>query len=140
MRVVLQVKMHKVSKMSKIIRPGDHVVAERSLWVVPYEHHGIYVGDGRVIHFADGKIRCVTLQKFSGDGDDLWISTHPSTDKRDAADVVARAKSRLGKRGYDLFDWNCEHFATWCVTGMPFSKQVHDLPWLDGYNRRRSGR
>ena len=68
---------------------------------------------GRVIHLADDKVRYVTLEKFS-DGDDLWISKHPGKDKFDAADVVARARRRLGYRGYDLIDWNCEHFATWC--------------------------
>ena len=50
--------------------------------------------------------------------------------------MVARARRRLGYRGYDLIDWNCEHFATWCVTGTAFSKQVHDVLWFDGYNPR----
>lgn len=37
--------------------------------------------------------------------------------------VVARAESRLGEEGYDLIFNNCEHFATWCKTGIHESKQ-----------------
>lgn len=37
--------------------------------------------------------------------------------------VVVRAESRLGEEGYDLIFNNCEHFATWCKTGIHKSKQ-----------------
>ena len=38
--------------------------------------------------------------------------------------VVGRAESRLGENAYGLFDNNCEHFATWCKTGVHASEQV----------------
>ena len=41
--------------------------------------------------------------------------------------VVARARSMLGKPGYDLIFNNCEHFATWCVTGEHCSAQVENV-------------
>jgi Lecithin retinol acyltransferase len=134
-KVVIKMKMYRVAEMSKVIRPGDHVVAERSWGIVPYEHHGVYVGDGMVIDLADNVIGHVTLQEFSN-GDDLWLRRYPSKHEFDAAEVVARATRRLGCEEYDLIDWNCEHFATWCVTGTAFSKQVHDVLWFDGYNPR----
>lgn len=47
----------------------------------------------------------------------------------DAADVspdavVARAESRLGEVGFDVWLNNCEHFATWCRTGISNSAQI----------------
>jgi hypothetical protein len=40
--------------------------------------------------------------------------------------VIQRAKSRLGETKYDLFFNNCEHFATWCKTGLHDSEQVRN--------------
>jgi hypothetical protein len=40
------------------------------------------------------------------------------------AEIVRRAQSRLGERGYHLVWSNCEHFARWCVTGEHLSGQV----------------
>lgn len=40
--------------------------------------------------------------------------------------VIQRAESRLGENAYDLFDNNCEHFATWCKTGIHISEQVRN--------------
>ena len=42
--------------------------------------------------------------------------------------VVARAESRLGELGFDAWLNNCEHFATWCRTGVSNSAQV-DAIW-----------
>lgn len=41
--------------------------------------------------------------------------------------VIARAESRLGKVNFDVVLNNCEHFATWCKTGISDSEQVHAL-------------
>jgi len=49
---------------------------------------------------------------------------HPDTSP-DA--VVARAESRLGELGFDMWLNNCEHFATWCRTGISNSAQVDGL-------------
>ena len=32
--------------------------------------------------------------------------------------------SRIGERSYSLTGWNCEQFASWCVTGVAVSRQV----------------
>lgn len=43
--------------------------------------------------------------------------------------VVARAESRLGEAGFDFVFQNCEHFATWCRTGISRSRQAEAVLW-----------
>lgn len=40
---------------------------------------------------------------------------------------MRRAESRLGEFAFDLVFNNCEHFATWCKTGISNSDQIIDL-------------
>jgi hypothetical protein len=39
-------------------------------------------------------------------------------------EIVRRARSQIGSKGYNLVFYNCEHFARWCKTGKSESKQV----------------
>ena len=106
---------------------GDHVCVRRLLG---YTHHGIDCGDGTVIHFSGepggGKksaIVCVTrLSEFLSGGS---LKVREYGDRYSAPATVARARSRLGESGYDLFGRNCEHFAEWCCTGRHSSRQVN---------------
>ena len=41
--------------------------------------------------------------------------------------VIARAESKLGRSDFDVVLNNCEHFATWCKTGISDSEQVYAL-------------
>jgi hypothetical protein len=41
--------------------------------------------------------------------------------------VMYRAESRLGEGRFDFVFNNCEHFATWCKTGISESQQVDSL-------------
>ena len=43
------------------------------------------------------------------------------------SETVARARSQLGKTGYNLICNNCEHFAVWCRTGVKESSQVNNI-------------
>ena len=47
--------------------------------------------------------------------------------------VMARAESRLGEDHFDFVFNNCEHFATWCKTGISGSDQVEAL-WRNVMN------
>ena len=38
--------------------------------------------------------------------------------------TVQCARAMIGKGDYDLFDYNCEHFAIWCKTGHLKSTQT----------------
>jgi len=41
--------------------------------------------------------------------------------------VVERAESQLGRLDFDVMLNNCEHFATWCKTGISDSEQVYAM-------------
>ncbi|KAL7611613.1 protein LEAD-SENSITIVE 1 [Lactuca sativa] len=47
MKQILSNKVHKSQ-----IKPGDHIYTWRTAWL--YAHHGIYIGDEKVIHFTRG--------------------------------------------------------------------------------------
>jgi hypothetical protein len=111
--------------MNARFTPGTHLVTDRT----GYTHHGIYVGDGRVVHYAGlanglegGPVEEVSLEQFAN-GERVFASAHSSR-SFSAAEIVARARSRLGENLYNLFRNNCEHFSQWCVTGRRRSWQV----------------
>jgi hypothetical protein len=104
---------------------GAHVATPR----LGYVHHGICVGDGRVVHYAGlsgrlrrGPIQEVSLDEFTGAGG-IWFEL-PTLAVFDAAEVVRRARSRLGEDHYRLLTNNCEHFCYWCLRGEPRSYQI----------------
>jgi hypothetical protein len=110
---------------------GAHLVVERR----GYRHHGIHVGDGRVIHYAGlsrpwrrGPVEEVSLDCFAH-GRPVFVQ--PSPDARyHGAEVVGRARSRLGEDRYRITTNNCEHFCEWCIHGAARSAQVdHLLDW-----------
>jgi len=107
---------------------GAHLTSPRR----GYLHHGIYAGNGRVIHyggfsrmFRGRPVEEVSLEEFAlGRGLEVktWVAP-----KFTGADVIARARSRLGEDRYRLLSNNCEHFAEWCIGGMGRSAQVDAL-------------
>jgi hypothetical protein len=103
------------------MQPGDHIY----IHCVGYTHHGIYCGDDTAIHYSGEKLKGIISQtsitSFAS-GKEVCVQKYGSCDSPDI--VIARAKSKLGESGYNLFDNNCEHFATWCKTGRKRSEQV----------------
>lgn len=105
---------------------GAHLVTSRGI----YAHHGIHIGDGRVIHYAGlaeglraGPVEETDLPTFRG-GKRTWVRHH-SSPKFGAAQIVERARSRLSENGYCVAANNCEHFALWCIQDVHASKQVN---------------
>ncbi|MCO5398851.1 lecithin retinol acyltransferase family protein [Ralstonia soli] len=104
---------------------GAHLVAERN----GYEHHGIYVGNGQVIHYAGfsrrqrrGPVERISIHCFAcGFAVAIQRDTSPCYD---GEEVARRASSRLGERNYRLLTNNCEHFCSWCLFGECRSAQV----------------
>ena len=133
---------------------GDVIFVNR--YIKLYRHFGIYIGDGRVIHFAapDGDfdsenayIHETSLDHFKNDSK-VYVMTFPEEyesgsvwriifnsdeyELQTPQKTVARAKSMLGRRGlkdagYSVVFNNCEDFAIWCKTNVAESKQVNDL-------------
>lgn len=93
-----------------------------------YQHHGISLGDGRVVHFGRGVfdlenacVEVVTEEEFSA-GRPIQVVDSPVS--FDPSTVAERALDRVGERGYELFENNCEHFAHWCRSGQWKSQQA----------------
>ena len=107
---------------------GAHVVTQRR----GYTHHGIYVGEGRVIQYGGlswglrrGPVEEVPLSQFS-QGRAVWVRVVGSH-WFDQYEVVRRARLRLGEDRYSALTNNCEHFCEWCVYGEHRSYQVEAL-------------
>ncbi|MGF6959075.1 lecithin retinol acyltransferase family protein [Paraburkholderia youngii] len=104
---------------------GAHLVTQRN----GYEHHGIYVGNGRVVHYSGfagsahrGPVEEVELARFAA-GHSMTVRATPSAIYV-GAEAVSRARSRLGENRYRLLTNNCEHFCAWCLLGESRSDQV----------------
>jgi Lecithin retinol acyltransferase len=107
---------------------GAHIVTPRR----GYSHHGIYVGQGRVVQYGGlsrglrrGPVEEVSLSQFAQGrpichrpGESIWFDPH---------EVVRRARVRLGENRYNVLTNNCEHFCEWCVRGEHRSYQVDDI-------------
>lgn len=136
--------------MSDDLRPGMHLTSRRR----GYVHHGLYAGDGRVIHYAGydrrfrrGPVEEVSLERFAaGRGWQVKPWTAPTF--ADTA-AVERARARLGENRYRIWSNNCEHFVEWAIGGTPRSAQVDaftarvrsGLAWLAApFGARMTGR
>jgi len=96
--------------------PGAHLVTP---WL-GFAHHGLYIGEGRVIHYGAlmydiirKPVEEVSLQEFSS-GRPVFLVMHAEC-TFEAEEVIRRARSRLGEKRYRLFSNNCEHFVEWCL-------------------------
>jgi HRAS-like suppressor 3 len=104
---------------------GAHVATPRR----GYVHHGIYVGDGRVVHYSGlahglrgGPIEMTTLDEFTR-GRPLWEIAESSR-RFSGTETARRALTRIGEDRYHLLTNNCEHFTAWCLHGIARSQQV----------------
>lgn len=118
--------------MSKIY-VGAHLVSGRT----GYTHHGIYSGNGFVIHYSGfsdgantGPVEEITLEKFEDDNG-YKVKAHP--EREYSGDIsVNRARNRIGEDLYSLSNNNCEHFVNWCIEGDHNSEQVNKATTAGG--------
>lgn len=108
-------------------------------------HHGVDLGDGTVVHFARYKrsrhkseVRRTSRWQFAR-GDPVRIVSGPANGLT-ADDAVERANFMVGTRGYNIISHNCEHVATWAVTGVALSAQIEELAAGVARALRRSAR
>jgi hypothetical protein len=107
---------------------GSHLVTPR----FGFAHHGIYVGGGKVVHYGAleghpfrGPVQEVSLASFAS-GRAVLVRPHERA-RFGHADVIQRARSRVGENCYRLLSNNCEHFCEWCLQGEHRSYQVESL-------------
>jgi hypothetical protein len=118
-------------------QPGDHL----RVWRGFYFHHGVYVGDGRVVQFGGrvsdkprARIVEVEFAAFERGGNASVVEhgrhTWPGIWDLPPADppekIVERARWLVEHHpdgAYNLFGRNCETIANWCVAGYGESHQ-----------------
>lgn len=127
---------------SRKLKLGDIVFCQRGNILLgdTYQHYGVYAGYHKIIHYIkgdssfDGRIAETSIEEFC-DGDTLYIAEEDTLlsifqDSDVAAsfygprETVQRARSEIGKGGYNLLTHNCEHFAIWCKTDLNKSTQL----------------
>lgn len=131
-------------------RLGDHLKISRRL----YYHHGVYVGDNQVIHYAppagmgvgDGigwrqvlgadsevnTIHLATLEQFRDNSPNkIEIVSYDHRKVYPPLKVITRAYARIGENGYNLWGNNCGDFVQWCklVGGRKTSDELWKAAW-----------
>lgn len=117
---------------------GDHIRVERYGGL--YYHHGIYVGNNKVIHFAPesggeiinweaAEVVETSLETFlkGGEPEVRQYSDEERLELYSPKEIVQNAKHCLGYKNYNLIFNNCEHFANSCTTGKHRSPQVEEV-------------
>lgn len=116
---------------------GAHLITPR----LGYWHHGIYVGDGKVVHYAGlsrtchrGPVEEITVDRFTA-GRPLLVR-QDRQHKFSCQDAVQRARSRVGESQYRILTNNCEHFCNWCLNNEHRSDQADRLlAWRGALSR-----
>ncbi len=113
-----------MSLSEKDLNLGDHIYVRRLV----YSHHGIYMGDGTVIHYTgeekekkDPLIRETGIEDFLKDGK---LKRRSYKKRLQPSETFSLAKKHLSDNSYSLAFNNCEHFATYCATGKRKSRQL----------------
>ncbi len=121
------------------LKPADHIYSTIMDAGIPYTHHGIYIGNNEVIHYArkrvNGEVRTkrvmsikTTLKEFLEDGYTLKVIHH--NEKKSGkltTEVIEDATNRIGEKKYNYITYNCEDFAYDCSTDAPKSVQLNGI-------------
>jgi len=118
-------------------QPIPHRGSRRILWVACLTHTGWF--RQRLPIYFEGRCRSVKSEELNELNEGGLIRVCDDVESASLLPVSAprnrvergRARalrSELGdEHGYDLFNWNCEHFATWCVTGVAASRKIGNV-------------
>lgn len=109
------------------LQPGDHVYVRR--YSRFYSHHGIYMGNNRVVHYTglgekekkNPSVKETGLEEFLK-GSTLRRCNYKERLPND--ETLKLVREYLTGEDYSLIFNNCEHFATYCATGKKKSKQI----------------
>ncbi|XP_021752154.1 uncharacterized protein LOC110717698 [Chenopodium quinoa] len=95
---------NKISK--EVLKPGDHIYSWRNAYL--YSHHGIYAGEGKVIHFTRGPGQEIGTGTFL---DNIVFSSSASSDRTKSPCPVCGDQSNLSgviSSCLDCFLWDGE--------------------------------
>lgn len=113
----------------KKLNYGDHIYVKRKGLL--YSHHGIYAGEGMVIHFKgtvkekkDPAVIITDIDNFLNSGK---LRRRKHKNRLPPSETLRIAREHLSKKGYSLTFNNCEHFTTYCVTGKKRSRQIRGV-------------
>uniref|UniRef100_A0A1A8RZT5 LRAT domain-containing protein n=1 Tax=Nothobranchius rachovii TaxID=451742 RepID=A0A1A8RZT5_9TELE len=119
-------------------KPGDLI----EIFRVAYQHWAVYIGEGNVVHFNSSEgasgISTMPIKDQKGSvrkeklkdvvGNSKWkINNYLDKEypPRSNSDIVKAACNLVDSDlSYNLFSYNCEHFATKMRNGMAVSRQV----------------
>jgi len=115
-----------MSLTEKDLNLGDHICVRRLV----YSHHGIYAGDGNVIHYTGEEkekkaslIRETDIEAFLKGGK---LRRRNYKKRLPPSETLGLAKKHLSDNRYSIAFNNCEHFATYCATGKRKSRQLRE--------------
>lgn len=131
------------------VKPLDIIkVWKTSDYAVPFQHVGIYLGDGWIFHFGrdktenDNKIMGIVEQEtFLHGGTSEIIRLHPIIPFKKPEKIIEQIAKVCVKAGdlsndddwkYNLFFNNCEHLANLLIRGVSYSEQVD--PFTNKYS------
>lgn len=118
----------------KQFKAGDHLVTNIDPLGLT-EHHGLYTGDGMVIHQAkSGIIEEVPIDIFS-DGNEVRVKRRVPAPRK----AIEEARRHLGEMHYQLFSDNCEHFVNKVADDRSTSNQVANAEHLALQAAARTG-
>lgn len=107
---------------------GDTHVAQCAILGWPaFRHFGTEIADGAIIEntLRYGYRRLDSHADFAR-GRKTWIVLSNAT-AEERTEAARRAESKIGQHAYNLLWNNCEHFASWCATGIAVSQQVIEV-------------
>jgi len=111
------------------LQEGDHIKWKRPKG---YDHHAIV----EYVDYIHGRVHVIEYgtddDRFELRNAEIHRSDHGVSGMYkylydwcyDAYTVLKRARSRIGETKYNLLSNNCEHFATWCKTGVKYCSQI----------------
>lgn len=126
------------------LKPGDHLAVQGERNGIEYHHHGIFIGFTE----KEGVIHCIGKQEtkngnqlersdlfeFNGGTKPIKRVIYEANKCFSPERVVETATSLLNGRtkwdDFNLISNNCEHFATYCKTGVAKSKQTEKIEEL----------
>ena len=123
---------------------GDLIFFHRKL----YKHYAVNLGNGEIVHVTSAEglnsqdavegiagqicssgissiavVKKENFRDFHQNGDKVYVEKHNKT-PLPTEEIVRRAENKVGKKEYNLFWNNCEHFAHWCRYGEGESTQA----------------